>query len=126
MIGRILFSLAFIAFEGSAQTLPKAPVFVTAEQLPILTILPTAPANDSERAKAEPAEVHRLQHTRQPSLIARAKADDAEEDMFIFKDVLGEKFSAAALPLTALFSAHVHSDEGIVVNPAETRKALGL
>jgi acid phosphatase (class A) len=101
-----------------AQT-PKKPVFITAEQLPILQILPAPPANDSVRGKAELAEVHRIQETRTAAEIAHAKADDAEEDMFIFKDVMGEKFTAANLPATALLSAHMHNDEGIVVNPAK-------
>jgi acid phosphatase (class A) len=113
--GLLLF--AFTA-AGWAQA-PKKPVFISAEQLPILQILPAPPANDSVRGKAELAEVHRIQETRTAAEIAHAKADDSEEDMFVFKDVMGEKFTAANLPATALLSAHMHNDEGIVVNPAK-------
>ena len=33
--------------------------------------------------------------------------------------MVGEKFTSAALPATALLSAHVHSDEGVIVGPAK-------
>jgi hypothetical protein len=35
------------------------------------------------------------------------QADDEEEDIFIFRDVLGEKFNTRALPQTALLSSHL-------------------
>lgn len=36
------------------------------------------------------------------------------------KDILGDKFTAENLPQTALLSSHMHSDEGVIVNPAKT------
>jgi acid phosphatase (class A) len=112
-----------LAIAAQAQTpapAPRKPIFVNPEQLNMAAILPAPPADDSPRGRAELAEVHRLQDTRTEAMIAHAQADDAEEDMFVFKDVLGEKFTAANLPATALLSAHLHSDEGIIVNPAKT------
>jgi len=67
----------------------------------------------------ELAELHRLQETRTEAEIAHARADDAEEDIFVFATVLGPAFNRARLPATALLSDHVHSDEGIIVNPAK-------
>jgi len=119
MATRILLALAFVAFEGSAQAPPKAPVFITTDQLDAISILPTPPAAGSARARAELTEVHRLQDARQPAEIAHVKADDGEEDIFVYKTVLGDGFNAAALPQTSLLSAHVHNDESVIVNPAK-------
>jgi acid phosphatase (class A) len=116
---------AFSLFSAGAQApKPHKPVFVSPEQLDVASILPNPPGDNSKQAIAELAEVHRLQDTRQAAQIAHAKADDAEEDIFIFKDVIGkdvigEKFSAENLPLTALLSAHVRNDEGVIVGPAK-------
>jgi acid phosphatase (class A) len=118
-------ALVFCAAQLPSQTAPqpaaqaRKPIFVLPEQLDMAAILPTPPAGDSPQGAAELAEVHRLQNTRTPAEIARAKADDAEEDMFIFKDVLGEKFQAKYLPATAVLSAHVHNDESFISNPAK-------
>jgi len=99
---------------------PRKPISVTPEQLNMAAVLPAPPAGNSPRGRAELAEVHHIQATRTEAMIADAKADDAEEDMFVFKDVLGEKFTAANLPATGLLSTHMHNDEGIIVNPAKT------
>jgi acid phosphatase (class A) len=112
-------ALAQTAPAPVAAKMARKPIFVTPEQLPVAAILPNPPADNSVRGKAELREVHRLQETRTAEQVAHAKADDAEEDMFIFKDVLGEKFTPTSLPLTALLSAHLHSDEGVIVNPAK-------
>jgi acid phosphatase (class A) len=106
------------AFSLAAQT-PHKPIFISPGQLDVASVLPNPPANDSSEGKAELDEVHRLQNAREAAQITHAKADDAEEDIFIFKDVLGDKFTPTALPLTALLSAHVHNDEGVIVGPAK-------
>ena len=67
----------------------------------------------------ELADLHRIQQTRTAAEIARAQKDDAQEDIFIFADVLGERFQRASLPLTALLGDHVKNDESLVVNPAK-------
>jgi acid phosphatase (class A) len=112
-------ALTLIGFSGNAQT-RRQPIFISPEQLDAASILPNPPADHSPAAAAELAEVHRLQDTRTSADIAHAKADDAEEDMFIFKDILGDKFTPAALPQTALLSTHLHSDEGVIVGPAKS------
>jgi acid phosphatase (class A) len=98
---------------------PRQAIFVSTDQLDAWSILPNPPADHSPEGAADLAEVHRLQETRQPAQIARAKADDAEEDMFIFRDVMGDKFTADALPQTALLSSHLHNDEGIIGGTAK-------
>ena len=99
------------------QTVRKA-IFVSAEQLDTAGILINPPAKTSDETKAELAELHRLQETRSPAQVLRAQNDDSQEDIFIFKNVFGERFNREALPMTAL-SDHVHNDEGIILNPAK-------
>jgi acid phosphatase (class A) len=97
----------------------RKPIFVSPEQLGVASVLGNPPANDSPQTAAELAELHRLEHTRSAAEIAHAREDDVEEDIFIFKSVLGEKFARDALPLTAALSDHVHNDEGVILNPAK-------
>jgi acid phosphatase (class A) len=100
---------------------PRKPVFVSPEQLDAWAIVPNPPADHSPTAEADLAEVHRLQKTRTAAQIAHAQVDDAEEDMFIFRDVIGEKFTAEALPLTALLSTHLHNDESVIGGAAKAK-----
>jgi acid phosphatase (class A) len=112
-------AISFAPQAGAQTRAPRHPNFITPEQLDPSLILPSPPADRTAAGEADLAEVHRLQATRTAADIAHAKADDAQEDMFIFQNILGEKFNAAALPQTALLSAHLHSDEGIIGNVAK-------
>lgn len=98
---------------------PRKAVFVSPDQLDAWSILPNPPADRSPEGQADLAEVHRLQNLRQPDQIARAQADDREEDIFIFRNVLGETFTAEALPQTALLSSHLHYDESVIGGTAK-------
>ncbi|SPE41923.1 Phosphoesterase PA-phosphatase related (modular protein) [Candidatus Sulfopaludibacter sp. SbA3] len=111
-------ALSVFSLNASAQTARK-PIFVSPEQLDLEAILPNPPADNSPQGNAELAEVRRLQESRGAAEIAHVKADDEEEDIFIFKDVLGARFTPDALPLTALLSTHIHSDEGVISGPAK-------
>jgi len=91
--------------------------FIHVDKLPLATIVPAPPADGSEITKAEFAELHRIQDARTPEQVKAAQADDAEEDIFIYRTVLGSGFNEQALPLTAALSAHVHGDEPIATNP---------
>ena len=88
----------------------RKPIFVTPEELQVASILPSPPAADSKQNASDLAELHRLQDARTPAQIERAKADDAEQDIFIFKNVLGDKFTKESLPLTALPVSYTHLD----------------
>jgi acid phosphatase (class A) len=102
-----------IAHAGAAQT-ARQPVFISPGQLDVAALLPSPPAS-----AAELAELHRIQDSRTPGQIAHAKADEAEEDIFVFREVVGDNFKPDLLPLTAVLSAHVQNDEGLIVNPAK-------
>jgi acid phosphatase (class A) len=80
-------------------------------------ILPPPPARDSATTTAELIELHRIEVARTPAQITQAKADDHEEDIFIFKTVLGPGFTAEALPITAALSEHVRKDESAASSP---------
>ena len=114
--------LALVCLLGAAIAHAQAPaktVFVTPAQLDAASILSTPPANDSWQTLADLAELHRLEQTRTPQQVAHAQADENEESMFLFADLLGPKFNRAALPLTALLSDHVKNNESVIVNPAK-------
>ena len=80
-------------------------------------VAPPPPAQDSAAVQAELAELHRLERTRTPAQVAAAQADDKEEDIFIFRTVLGDKFRAGNLPLTAALSSYVYSEASAVEHP---------
>jgi acid phosphatase (class A) len=80
-------------------------------------ILPPPPARDSATSAAELTELHRIEAVRTPAQVAQAEADDHEEDIFIFKTVLGPHFTAEALPITAALSAHIRKDESATSSP---------
>lgn len=95
----------------------KAAYFVDTNVLVMGPLVAGPPAQDSATTKAELAEVHRVEQVRTAEQVAAAQADDQEEDIFSYRTVLGQGFSAEALPLTAAFSAHVHNDESVVGGP---------
>jgi acid phosphatase (class A) len=91
----------------------RVATYIHVDRLPLATIISAPPADGSETVKAEFAELHRIQAARTPEQVKAAQADDAEEDIFIYRTVLGPSFNAQALPLTATLSAHVHGDEPV-------------
>lgn len=117
-VSSLILSTMFSALSLTAQSAPKV-IFVTADQLSAPAILPAPPANDSWQTLEELAELHKIQATRTPSEIAHAQADDKEESMFAFADVVGPKFNRASLPQTALLSDHVKANESVIVNPGK-------
>lgn len=95
------------------------PIFVSADQTHAERILMTPPAPDSKTTKAELALLHHLEKTRTKAQVEQAQADDKLETMFIYKNVLGDKFTPENLPLTAAFAKRVKNDEGVNATPAK-------
>jgi acid phosphatase (class A) len=91
--------------------------FIDPLVIDLLPILPPPPAQDSDITKAELADLHRIEKSRTPQQVAAAQADDQEEDIFVFKNVLGQNFSAVNLPLTDALSSHIRNDEGVAGKP---------
>lgn len=99
----------------AAQATLRKPTFLLPEQVNMSAILPAPPADPS----ADIAELKRVQSSRTEAQIALAKRDDADESMFVFADVLGEKFKKESLPLTGLLSDHVRYDASPIVRVAK-------
>jgi acid phosphatase (class A) len=93
--------------------LAREPIFVSPQQSHAFEILPSPPSADSEATKAELAELHRLEETRTEADVARAKWDDENENIFLFRGVLGEKFTKENLPLLDALAVRVRNDEGV-------------
>lgn len=74
-------------------------------------MVPPPPAVDSATARDELEELHRIERTRTPAEVAEAQADEKEQDIFVYRTVLGSKFAPADLPRTAALSARVHGEE---------------
>jgi acid phosphatase (class A) len=88
--------------------------------LDLALILPQPPAQDAATTKTELVDLHRIEDARTEQQVARAQADDKEQDIFIFRDVLGQNFTADNFPLIAALSAHIHNDESVTSKPLKT------
>ena len=115
--------LGVLTTVAIAQTSPAKPhtgYFVDPSTLHLATILAAPPAKDSPIVADELTLLHNLESTRTPAQVAAAKADDAEQDIFSFRTVLGPTFAPDQLPLTAALSAHVHGEEGAAGDDLKT------
>lgn len=104
---------------GPALAKPPQPVFVRPSEIHAAYMLPPPPADNSLTNKVEIDELHAIERTRTPADIAHARADERERDIFIFKTVLGKRFNAKALPLTARLSDDVEADERADIETAK-------
>ena len=102
--------------EGNAP-FSAAPYFDSAT-VDLTLILPPPPAADSVETKAELGELLGVQVTRTPDMVSRAQAD-AVEEVWRFADVMGPKFTAAALPKTAALFDRLVATDNAVVDPAK-------
>lgn len=97
----------------SAAAEPKLPYYYNAAGLNLVVLVPPPPAAGSETAKADLAELHRIEQERTPEQVAAAKRDEDQEDIFAFKTVLGADFTPEALPLTAELGTHVKNEQSV-------------
>jgi acid phosphatase (class A) len=95
----------------------RATFYIDPLPLHLDLILSPPPARESATVAAELMELHHIETVRTPAQIAQAQADDHEEDIFLFKTVLGPGFTAADLPITASLSDHVRKDESAASSP---------
>lgn len=91
----VLAALLLAAAPLRAQT----PVLLTPEQYAPLKFLPAPPPPGSAQARAEVAEVKRIQAAASPARMTAAAWDDAHEDLSVFLDAMGAQ--GRALPATA-------------------------
>jgi acid phosphatase (class A) len=95
---------------------PKTAYFIDAPASSFSLVIPQPPAAGSDAAKADLAELHKIEQARTPAEAAVVRADEKEDGIFIFRSVLGEKFNAENLPLTTALSEHVLNDESVVAS----------
>jgi acid phosphatase (class A) len=105
-------AFAILALHAGAALAHKhaVPVYIAPGTFDALDMLPRPPSADSAAEKSDLTELHAIERSRSAEDIAHARADARERDIFIFRTVLGDKFNAAALPLTARLSANIESD----------------
>jgi acid phosphatase (class A) len=118
-MNKTMITMAALLALAAAPAVAREPSFVSPAQTQVLNILPAPPTNDSEITKAELAELHALESSRTEAQSRQAIWDDENEHIFLFASVLGEKFTAEALPAVAAFSKRVRNDEGLNAAPAK-------
>ncbi len=96
-----------------ASAAPRVAYYIDATVLDLADLVPNPPAIDSAANKAELAELHRIEAARTPEQIAAAKADEDDEDLFLYHTVLGAGFNADALPITAELGMHVKNEQSV-------------
>lgn len=117
---RILAAAAMLTLAAIAPANAEdAKPFTDAKAIDLVTILPPPPARDSDKTKAELAEILTLQVERTPEMVAHAKADDEETVWRFAGELFGPKFDKAKLPKFAAFFDRVVETEGAVVDPAK-------
>ncbi len=107
---------ALLTFAGPV--LADEPPFLTAKEVPLLDLLPSPPAPDSETTKAEIAAFHSFESKRTPEEAQRAIADD-EETVFRFLAGMNINLDPAKVPQTAKFFEGISATEGEVVDAAK-------
>lgn len=99
----------------------KTPWFDDPASLPLAALISSPPAHDSAAGRNDLAEVHRVEQSRTPAEVKAAQYDDTHEDIFIFAGIFGNAFNAERLPKTAMLSAHLRNDAGIIDNPLKEK-----
>lgn len=99
---------------------PKAAYYIDPSVLQLPVLIPDPPSPGSAPNQAELAELHRIEAARTPAQVTAAKADEAEEDMFAYKTVLGPGFNADALPVTAELGVHVKNEQSVAGGALKT------
>lgn len=106
----LVVSVAPLGF-GTAQA--REPIFLPEQPFDLQNILPPPPAETSPQEADELAELHRIEESRTAEAEERAKSDDAEEEVFIYRTIFGKDFSAERLPAVASFFSRIKNDASL-------------
>jgi acid phosphatase (class A) len=98
---------------AAGQANAREPIFLAAHQFDLQNVLPPPPTETSAQEADELAELHRIEASRTAEQEERAKLDDAEEEVFVYRTVLGKDFKADGLPTVAAFFARVKNDASV-------------
>lgn len=109
--------------HNATKTQPKAARtsrFLDPSALDLNLFIGAPPTQDSPVTHSELRELHAIEQSRTSTQIAAAQADDAEQDIFIYRTLFGASFMPQNLPVLAALSADVHNVEGIASTPLKT------
>jgi acid phosphatase (class A) len=106
--------LAFAAAPALA-----APLLLSPSDYNPKALLPPPPPEGSEAAKAELAELDRIQSQRTAEDFARADHDFHARDASLFAAVIGPAFDLTKLPVTARLLESVHTEENTAATVAK-------
>lgn len=117
-----LFFCASLAAQQVVTTPPppkavKTSRFLLGSALDTSLIVEHPPTDNSATTARELEQLHKLEATRTPQDVQAAKADDVEQDIFIYRNIFGSGFTAENLPVLAVLSADVHNEEGVASAP---------
>ena len=108
---------SLMAGVASAATQPVSRFLEPADLDPAL-VLPPPPADGSDAARAELAELHTIQEARTPERLSQARHDDELEDVRAIADVL-PNFDIARLPATAKLFADLRNEDSVAAKRAK-------
>ena len=108
-----------LAQDAAAAKPPPASRYLAPEQTDPARLLPPPPAEGSPRAKDELAELHRLQTARTTAGFAQAMADDENESVLAFAEVMGPGFDLQRLPATAKLFKDLRSEDSAAAKRAK-------
>lgn len=92
---------------------PKTPYYIDPAALNLPSIISDPPAANSPQAQAELSQLHQIEQSRTPAEVASAKADEALEDIFSYKNILGPSFTPEGFPITSALGDHVKNEQSV-------------
>jgi acid phosphatase (class A) len=95
--------------QSMAAPASSGPVYTGMPDSSLIALLPPPPSQTSAIVQDEIKLLHQLEKNT-PAQKAAALADSKQSDIFVYRTVLGDNFSAGALPLTASLSTQVRRD----------------
>jgi acid phosphatase (class A) len=109
-------TFAWAIFAGAVSAEQAVPVPATAD---FAAMLPSPPSQGSQDEKDELRGLSSIQMHRGARDIARARADAATRNIFLFASLFGAGFNAKALPATAALSVMVEAAERADIEPVK-------
>tara|TARA_R110001599_G_scaffold64023_3_gene178734 strand:+ start:331261 stop:331965 length:705 start_codon:yes stop_codon:yes gene_type:complete len=103
---------------SNAQATNKAK-FLDPAQINLQQILSAPAAPDSATSKDELAILHQIQSSRSKAQVSKAQSDETLKNIFLYQNVLGEKFNSANFPITSKFSKHIKKDVHLATQSAK-------
>jgi acid phosphatase (class A) len=107
------------AAPATSQT-PRAFHYISAEEVQPALILAPPPADGTDAAAAELAELRQVARDATPEAWAQAKWDSDHEDGMMFQGAVAPGYDLARLPVTAKLLGEVRSEEGLAASIAKT------